>query len=318
MTVDKAYLNLVKLVEYNGLLLEKGRIMANSMTGFGRGEFTGEHYHITAEMKSVNHRYLETSVHLPRGYAFLEDKITAFLKQNLCRGKVEVYLSVESAGDEKEQLTINEEFTASYIAALRRLCKNYRLKNDISVMGVANNPNVLSVTKKTMDEEAFTADALKAMEEALGHFRDMRQKEGKRLCDDISSRCQTILDKVAFVEQRSPETVRIYRERLQEKIKELLGDRQVDEQRLVTETAVFADRIAVDEETVRLKSHIRQMTDLLALEEPVGRKLDFIVQEMNRETNTIGSKAQDLDVTNTVVDIKAEIEKIREQVQNLE
>ena len=292
--------------------------MANSMTGYGRSEAEVGVFKVTAEMKAVNHRYFEANVRISRGYAFLEEKIVSFLKSKLSRGKIEVYISVETTGDNAVSIKVNEEFTESYVNALKALAKRFKLKNDISVMRVASNSDVLSLTKPQVDEEAAEKAVLEVLDGAVTNFIDMRKVEGKRLADDILSRCDLILEKVAFIEKCSPETVAAYRERLEQKIKDLLENVNVDEQRIVTETAILADKVAVDEETVRLKSHISQLNTLLNSDEAVGRKLDFIVQEMNREANTIGSKAQNIEITNTVVDIKAEIEKIREQIQNIE
>ena len=292
--------------------------MAKSMTGYGRNEAQIGSFKITAEMKAVNHRYFEGYVKLTRGYAFLEEKVLSYLKSKIGRGKVEVYISVETVGDGSTQITVNEEFAQSYISALKKLAKRFKLKNDISVMRVAANNDVLSFERKEIDEDEVQQAVMTVLDGAINNFVAMRRVEGERLCNDIISRCDAILEKVAFIEKCTPETVAAYRERLEQKIKELLENVNIDEQRIVTETAILADKIAVDEETVRLKSHISQMKELLALDEPVGRKLDFIVQEMNREANTTGSKAQNIEITNTVVDIKAEIEKIREQVQNIE
>ncbi len=292
--------------------------MANSMTGYGRNEAEIGSFKITAEMKAVNHRYFEANVRLSRGYAFLEDKIVSFLKGRLSRGKIEVYVSVETTGDNAVSIKVNEDFAENYINALKALAKRFKLKNDISVMRVAANNDVLSLSKPQVDEEEAEKAVLEVLDGAVKNFIDMRKVEGKRLADDVLSRCDLILEKVAFIEKCSPETVAAYRERLEQKIKDLLDNVNVDEQRIITETAILADKVAVDEETVRLRSHISQLNTLLNSDEAVGRKLDFIVQEMNREANTIGSKAQNIEITNTVVDIKAEIEKIREQIQNIE
>ena len=213
---------------------------------------------------------------------------------------------------------VNDGYAEAYIAAIKKMSEQYHIKNDVKMSSLVGNPELFNVKKQSLPDETVTAAVLKTAEEAMESFIAMRTAEGGRLKNDVKSRTDFILEKVAFIEERSPETVKAYRERLEQKIKELIGDTQIDEQRLLTETAIFADKIAVAEETVRLKSHIGQFCKLLDSGEPVGRKLDFIVQEMNREANTIGSKAQDIEIAHTVVDIKSEIEKIREQIQNIE
>ncbi len=292
--------------------------MANSMTGYGRAQMLLENMDITVEIKAVNHRYLELSSKVPRSYGFLEEKISSSLKQRIARGKIEVYVSVVNMGDSDTLIELNKEYADAYISALNALGKEYGIKKDITVMGVAHNSEVFKVTKKQIDEELITNQVLTVLNAATDNFIAMRSVEGKRLCEDVLSRINIIREKVAFIEEKSPETVRAYREKLEQKIKELIGDVQIDEQRILTETAIYADKVAVAEETVRLRSHLIQVEELLAKDEPIGRKLDFIVQEMNREANTTGSKSQDIEITNAVVDIKAEIEKIREQIQNLE
>ncbi len=291
--------------------------MIKSMTGFGRVQKQVNGFNITVEMKSVNHRYFEFSVRTPRNCAFLEDKLKAYCQQRITRGKIEMYVSIEFPNGGSE-VVINDEFAASYIAALKTLSKKYGIKNDIRVSTVAANNEVFSVKRADIDEEAVTGAVMEVAGDTVDAFIAMRETEGERLKSDIEGRAEFILDKVAFIEKQSPETVKNYRERIEQKIRELLDSTQVDEQRLLTETAIFADKVAVAEETVRLRSHIKQMNEMLGSDDAVGRKLDFIVQEMNRETNTIGSKAQDVEITRCVVDIKAEIEKMREQVQNIE
>lgn len=292
--------------------------MANSMTGYGRAQAQFETIDITVEIKAVNHRYFELTVKAPKAYGFLEDKISAALKKRVSRGKIEVYVSAVNLGESDTLIELNREYADAYISALKELCGEYGLDNDLSTMKVAQNPEVFRVTKKQIDEDLISGQVLSVLETATDNFIAMRAKEGERLCEDVLSRIETIRNYVSFIEEKSPETVRAYRERLEQKIKELIGDVNVDEQRILSETAIFADRIAVAEETVRLRSHLKQVEELLSKDEPVGRKLDFLVQEMNREANTTGSKSQDIEITNAVVDIKAEIEKIREQIQNLE
>ncbi len=292
--------------------------MANSMTGYGRAQMLIDNMDITVEIKAVNHRYFELSSKVPRSYGFLEEKISSALKQRIARGKIEVYVSMINMGESDTLIELNKEYADAYISALNALGDEYGIEKDITVMSVARNSEVFKVTKKQIDEELITKQVLTVLDKATDNFIAMRGVEGKRLCEDVLSRIETIREKVAFIEAKSPETVRIYREKLEQKIKELIGDVQIDEQRILTETAIYADKVAVAEETVRLNSHMIQVEELLKKDEPIGRKLDFIVQEMNREANTTGSKSQDIEITNAVVDIKAEIEKIREQIQNLE
>lgn len=292
--------------------------MAKSMTGFGRATKAIDNLEATVEIKSVNHRYFEFSSRVPRSCSFLEDKLKSFTQGLVARGKVEMYVSLDFSADNDIVVEINEDFAASYISALKSLAKKYHIKNDVSVSTVASHNEVFSFKKAQIDEEKVTSLVLDTAKEAIDAFVEMRKIEGEKLKGDVVSRCDTILEKVAIIEKQSPETVKNYRERLENKIKELLENAQVDEQRLLTETAIFADKVAVDEETVRLRSHIAQVKEMLESDEAIGRKLDFVVQEMNRESNTIGSKAQDVDILREVVDIKAEIEKIREQIQNIE
>ncbi len=292
--------------------------MIKSMTGFGRAVCTENNLTVTVEIKSVNHRYFEFSSRLPRGYAFLEEKLKSFCREKIARGKVEVSVSVEENTPANMVVTLNEEYANAYVDALKKLADKYKLKNDLKLSSFVSNADLFTVKKQTVSEEVLTAAVLNTAKEAMNVFVEMRQTEGERLAADIRSRLDTILQKVAFVEEHSPETVYAYRQRLEQKIRELLDQKTVDEQRLLTETAIFADKVAVDEETVRLRSHIRQFGEMLMKENSIGKNMDFLVQEMNREANTIGSKAQDLEIAHTVVEIKAEIEKIREQVQNIE
>ena len=293
-------------------------MMVRSMTGFGRAKYSENGLNITVEFKSVNHRYFEFTSRLPKGYMFLDEKLKSFCQQNISRGKVEAAVIIEDNSEGAASVELNTAYAGAYLAAVKDMSRRYGIKNDVKMSTLVANPELFTVKKQTLSEETVTAAVLKTAEEAMQSFISMREAEGKRLKNDVKSRTDFILEKVAFVEDRSPETVKAYREKLEQKIKELIGDVQVDEQRLLTETAIFADKVAVAEETVRLKSHIKQFCSLLDSDEPIGRKLDFIVQEMNREANTIGSKAQDIEIAHTVVDIKSEIEKIREQIQNIE
>ncbi len=292
--------------------------MARSMTGFGRAGYTASGLDITVELKSVNHRYFEFTSRLPRGYMYLEEKLKSFCQQQISRGKLEVSVIIEDKGAETAAVEANTALAEAYLNAVKGLSERLRIKNDVKMSSLMNIPELFTVKKQTLEEETVTSAVLAAAEEAMDSFIAMRDAEGERLKADVLSRADEILRKVEYIEERSPETVTAYRQRLEQKIRELIADAQVDEQRLLTETAVFADKVAVSEETVRLRSHIEQLRQLLDGGGPVGRKLDFIVQEMNREANTIGSKAQDIDIARTVVDIKSEIEKIREQIQNIE
>lgn len=292
--------------------------MIRSMTGYGRSEQIVDGRAVTVEIKSVNHRYFEFSCRTTRGYSFLEEKLKSFLQGRITRGKVDAYISVEALESAQTQVLVNHSLAEGYVQALRELAERYGLRDDISVSTVSRYSDIFSVHKAPEDEEAVWSSVQQAAEEALKNFLAMREAEGERLRTDVLSRAGTIMKLVDEIETRSPQTVAEYQQRLRQKIQELLGDNTVDEQRLLTETAIFADKVAVAEETVRLRSHFRQMEEMMKTDAPIGRKLDFLVQEMNREANTIGSKAVDSKIAYLVVDIKAEIEKIREQIQNIE
>lgn len=292
--------------------------MICSMTGYGRAQGSCNALNITVELKSVNSRYFEFNCRLPRGYLFLEDKLKSYVQSRVSRGKIEMFVSIESEGDSNICVSLNKGYLDSYMSALDELSKTYKIKNKVTTADFIGNNDAFVISRSKIDEEEVTASVLAIAEEAVTNFIDMRQIEGQKLFDDVKSRVEFILSRVTFVEEKSPETVAQYREKLEGKIRELIGDTQIDEARLITETAIFADKVAVAEETVRLRSHIEQLCTMMENGGSVGRKLDFIVQEMNRETNTIGSKAQNLDIAQTVVDIKSEIEKIREQIQNIE
>ena len=288
------------------------------MTGFGRSTKTENSVEVTVEIKSVNHRYFEYSSRIPRAYQFLDEKIKELLKSKIVRGKVEVSVSVVNNSENSVLLEINEAYSSALISSLRELGKKYKLKDDLKLSSIVSNKDLFNVKSIDVDEEFITDLVMKTAGDALDSFIEARGREGEKLVVDITSRADCILGKVAVIEERSPQTEKEYRARLENKIKELLGDNAVDEQRLLTETAIFADRIAVAEETVRLRSHIAALKALFETGGDIGKKLDFIVQEMNRETNTIGSKAQDIEIGKIVIDIKSEIEKIREQIQNIE
>ena len=292
--------------------------MVRSMTGFRRTKKEIDSLDITVEIKSVNHRYFEFSARLPRSYNFLEEKLKSFLSEYISRGKVEISVMIEDNSQNATMVEIDRDYANAYITALKQLSKEFKIKNDIGASSFVGNNDLFKVRRKAADDQTVQNAVLTVAKEALDNFIEMRSIEGERLLNDVKSRTAYILKKVEFIEERSPETVKLYKERIEQKIKELLNDTAPDEQRILTEVAIFADKVAVAEETVRLRSHIKQFEDLLSDTKPVGRKLDFIVQEMNRETNTIGSKAQDIEIAHTVVDIKSEIEKIREQIQNME
>ena len=288
------------------------------MTGYGRFQQTIDGMDITVEIKSVNHRYYEYSSRIPRAYGFLDDKLKAHIQRSISRGKVDVYVWIETVDAPGSEVTVNYTLAEGYRNALKELAERYGLADDTTAGMLARFPDVLAVRRAAEDEEAIWAAVRRVTDETLSRFIAMREKEGARLREDVLSRAQTILHAVERVEERSPQTVKEHMDKVQARMRELLGDASVDEQRLLTEAAIFADKIAVAEETVRLRSHLEQLEQLLGGDEPVGRKLDFLVQEINREANTIGSKAQDVALARIVVDIKAEIEKIREQIQNIE
>ena len=292
--------------------------MIRSMTGYGRATQTVGDLNICVELKSVNHRFLEFFARVPRQYGFLEEKCKSYVQSMIARGKVECYIMIESLGESDCTVEINHSLAKGYIDALKKLSEVYGLADDITVTSVAKYNDIFSVRKAEADEEAIWQSVKTVLDEAMKAFISMREKEGEKLCDDISSRCDLILENVAFIEERSPETVKEYNDKLLERMKTVLETAHIDEQRILLEAAVYADKVAVAEETVRLRSHISQMKDFLKSDKAVGRKMDFLVQEFNREANTIGSKAQDVEIAKRVIDIKAEVEKIREQVQNIE
>ncbi|MBS4785320.1 MAG: YicC family protein [Clostridiales bacterium] len=292
--------------------------MMKSMTGFGRCQRTVDGRDITVEVKAVNHRYFEFSARLPRSLGYMEDKLKALVQSRVARGKTELSLTVVNQKGVPAVVRINEELAASYVEELRAFGERHGLPDDLSLSALMRLGEIFAVSSVREDEEQLWQQVAETAAGALDAFVEMRTREGDRLAADLEQKLQTILELVSRVEAKSPETVRAYRERLYNKLCEVLSDTKVDESRILTEAAIFADRVAVDEETVRLRSHVDQFRDTLRLREPVGRKLDFLVQEMNREVNTIGSKAQDMEVARMVVDLKSELEKIREQIQNIE
>ncbi|MBE6956363.1 MAG: YicC family protein [Ruminococcaceae bacterium] len=292
--------------------------MVKSMTGYGRGEAVLNGRSITVEVRSVNNRYLDCTVKLPRLYIFAEDAIKTRVQGALSRGKVDVFVSLDNAEAEQVVISVNKPVADSYYAALVALRDQYQLKDDISVSLLSKFQDVLLVEKSQEDMEAVAADICSVLDMALADYTEMRAREGEKLAADVSERANTIKQLLAKVEERSPKTVTEYRAKLEARMREVLANTQLDEGRIITEAAIFADKVAVDEETVRLHSHLGQLDEMLSSGVPVGRKLDFLIQEFNREANTIGSKCTDLEISRYVVDMKAEIEKIREQVQNVE
>ena len=292
--------------------------MVKSMTGYGRAEETVGGCTITVELRSVNNRYLDCNVRIPRLYLFAEEAVKTRVKETISRGKVDVFVTLDSAGAEKVQVTVNRPAAEGYYTALKQLAADYGLSGEISVSLLSRFPEVLLAEKAEEDVEQMARDICSVLDRALADFDAMRTREGEKLRADILSRAAAIESRVSLVEERSPQTVAEYRAKLESRMNEVLANTQLDPARILTEAAIFADKVAVDEETVRLRSHISQLRELLSQGGAVGRKLDFLIQEFNREANTIGSKCTDLDISRQVVDIKAEIEKIREQVQNLE
>ena len=290
--------------------------MVKSMTGYGRAEETFNGCTITVELRSVNNRYLDCNVRIPRLYLFAEEAIKSRVQSSISRGKVDVFVTLDSAGAERVQVSVNRPVADGYYAALKQLAEEYGLAGDISVSPLSRFPEVLLAEKAEEDVEEMAGDICSVLDQALRDFDQMRTKEGERLKEDILSRAAAIEEKVSLVEKRSPQTVAEYRAKLEARMNEVLSNTQLDPARILTEAAIFADKVAVDEETVR--SHIGQLREMLSKGGATGRKLDFLIQEFNREANTIGSKCSDIEIAGQVVDIKAEIEKIREQVQNIE
>ena len=292
--------------------------MIRSMTGFGRAQDIIDGMSISVELKSVNHRYFEFSARTPRTYGFLDEKLKHFFQDSISRGKTECYVSIETLELQDCTVEINHSLASGYMQAFTELSERYGLENDMTVSSFARYYDIFSIRKEEADEERVWNAVRQVAQKALDSFLAMRETEGEKLKADILSRCDLILEHVAYIEARSPQTVAEYNEKLLERMKTVLEDVHVDEQRLLTEAAIYADKIAVAEETVRLRSHVDQMRAFMQSQQAIGRKMDFLVQEFNREANTIGSKAQDVSIAKHVIEIKAEIEKIREQVQNVE
>jgi len=292
--------------------------MVKSMTGYGSAEGSVGKLGVTIELRSVNNRFLDCNVRIPRVYTFAEDAVKAQVQKVITRGKVDVFVTIDSSKADDVKITLNEPLLEAYLNALNTMSEKYGLKNDLSVVSMSQIPDILLIEKQETDLEAFTEGICGILKEALKVFDEMRVREGEKLKADILNRLNEIERILAAIEERSPKTVAEYKARLEQKIAEILADRGIDESRLITEVAIFADKVAIDEETVRLRSHIEQLRILLDSDQPMGRKIDFLVQELNREANTIGSKCNDTELSHMVVNLKAEIEKIREQAQNIE
>ena len=287
------------------------------MTGYGRAVETVNGREFTVELRSVNNRYLDCSVRLPRMLSFAEEAVKQAVKASVSRGKVDVFISLRSESEEDTTVKINKGVLEGYLTAMRQMVTEFGVRDDISVSTVSRLPEVFTIEKKEVDEDQLRADLLTALDKALAGYDAMRCAEGLALDKDLRSRGETILSLVAQVEAGNGQTVIDYRTRLENKLREVLENTNIDESRILTEAAIFADKVAVDEETVRLRSHLEQMNNMLTSGGAIGRKLDFLLQEMNREANTIGSKCTDVKLARIVVDIKAEMEKIREQTQNI-
>ncbi len=292
--------------------------MIRSMTGYGHAKVATDGIIVAFEIKSVNHRFFECSTRLPRNYGFLDEKLKTFLKSRVSRGKLECFVQVEAEDRENVLVTLNKSLVKGYMDAFEELKNQFGVKNDITASTLFASNEVFTVHKQAEDEEKILLAVYAAAQQAVEKFVEMREAEGAKLQEDIQSHIVEITRNLTFVEARSPETVKEYYTKILARIEELIQDAKVDEQRIVNEAAIFADKVAIDEETVRLRSHLAQLDELFNAQEPIGRKMDFLVQEINREANTIGSKSQDVEIARCVVNIKSEIEKIREQVQNIE
>lgn len=289
-----------------------------SMTGYGSAKGSVEGQEITVELKSVNNRYLDCSVRLPRNFLFAEDTVKQAVSAGVSRGKVDVFVSAQASQESGTVVSVNEELARGYRDAVARIAETLGLESGLNAFSLTRFPDVLTVERRELDKDKAAAALSEITAKAVEEFNAMREREGERLRRDMLGKLETIEGLVSVVEERSPQTVKEYRERLEARLRDILADRSLDEQRVITEAAIFADRTAVDEETVRLRSHIAQFRTMLEEGSPIGRKMDFLVQEFNRESNTIGSKCSDASLAKVVVDLKSEIEKIREQLQNVE
>ncbi len=292
--------------------------VVKSMTGYGRAVETVNGREFTVELRSVNNRYLDCNVKLPRMLSFAEDTVKQAVKKAISRGKVDVFITLHSEGADNVKVSLNAPVVEGYLAAMKQMVEVYGVKDDISVSVLSRMNDVFTVEKPEVDEEQLLSDLMGVVGKALESYNAMRAAEGKALENDLRNRGNTILELVSLVEAGNGQTVMDYRTRLENKLKEVLANTSIDESRILTEAAIFADKVAVDEETVRLRSHLEQMNTMLTSGGAIGRKLDFLLQEMNRETNTIGAKCTDVKLARIVVDMKAELEKIREQTQNIE
>ena len=293
--------------------------MAISMTGFGRGEYKDNNYHFLAECKTINHKYCDINIRLPRKISFLEDKARNFIKNHIKRGRVDIYIKLDLLGSEDVNLKFDEALASQYVNILKEIRDKYDLVDDISVMNIAKFPEIIKTEEKEEDEDLLWSMLSKALEQTLTNLMEMRSEEGKILANDILQRCDLLRNIIEEIEKHSYTVVLDYKEKLNNRISEILENPSlVDENRLAQEVAIYADKSSITEEIVRFKSHIEQLKSTIVKNESIGRKIDFLIQEMNRETNTIGSKSYDLNITNLVVEIKSELEKIREQIQNIE
>lgn len=292
--------------------------MLRSMTGYGRGQATGGGFDITVDIKAVNHRYFEFAARLPKVFPFLEERLKALVQSAVNRGKVEVTVTAASVNGSDTEIVVNEAAAQAYVDALRKIRVKLDLQDDLKLSHLLRLPDVFTAKRAELDEDAVWTAVSGAAQTALESFQHMRETEGARLKADLEEKLRQVEGLLAQVEEKAPTLRTDYYNRLYQRLSEVLADKNIDESRLITEAAIFADRVAVDEETVRLRSHLHQFRGFLDAGGPVGKKLDFLVQEMNRETNTIGSKAQNLEIARVVVEMKAEIEKIREQIQNIE
>ena len=292
--------------------------MIKSMTGYGGAKGKAGDLEISVEVKSVNNRYLDASVRMPRSFLFAEDAVKSAIGRHISRGKVDMFINVDSSAADDMSVKVNEPLLRGYLDAIRLISEKYGLENDLTAVSAGRFPDILSVEKKDLDAEAISEGIVAIAERALEDFDAMRSREGEKLCADVLSKLETISELVSTVEREAPKTVEAYQNRLREKMNEVLSSAGVDENRILAEAAIFADRVAVDEETVRLRSHMSQLRTMLSGGSPIGRKIDFLIQEFNREANTIGSKCQNSDIAHVVVELKSEIEKIREQIQNIE
>lgn len=293
--------------------------MAISMTGFGRGEYKNDNYHFTVECRTINHKYVDINIRLPRKISFLEDKIRNVVKEYVKRGRVDLYIKLDLIGSEDVNLKFDEKLASEYVNILNNIKSTFNLQDDITVMNIAKFPDIIKSEEKEEDEDLLWSMLKVALDDCLVKLKDMRKEEGIKLSNDIDMRCDLLKDYIEQIENYSYNVVNEYKEKLNNRIAEILDDPSlVDENRLAQEVAIYADKCSITEEIVRFKSHILQLKKTIHKDESIGRKIDFLIQEMNRETNTIGSKSSDLNITNLVVEIKSELEKIREQIQNVE